>query len=83
MRKVKQPVFFIVLLCIIAFGYLTYAGIHTQYGDIKTSSIKGVEDIRWGIDIQGGVNARLNLPIITTPQRKKWTLQRLLSSKDL
>ena len=45
------------LLCIIAFGYLTYAGIHTQYGDIKTSYIKGVEDIRWGIDIQGGVNA--------------------------
>ena len=57
MRKVKKPVFFIVLLCIIAFGYLTYAGIHTQYGDIKTSYIKGVEDIRWGIDIQGGVNA--------------------------
>lgn len=56
-RKVKKPVFFIVLLCIIAFGYLTYAGIHTQYGDIKTSYIKGVEDIRWGIDIQGGVNA--------------------------
>ncbi|HBM27194.1 MAG TPA: protein translocase subunit SecD, partial [Ruminococcus sp.] len=53
MRKVKKPVFFIVLLCIIAFGYLTYAGIHTQYGDIKTSYIKGVEDIRWGIDIQG------------------------------
>ena len=47
MRKVKKPVFFIVLLCIIAFGYLTYAGIHTQYGDIKTSYIKGVEDIRW------------------------------------
>lgn len=45
------------LICIIAFGYLTYAGIHTQYGDIKTSYIKGVEDIRWGIDIQGGVNA--------------------------
>ena len=57
MRKVKKPVFFIVLLCIIAFGYLTYAGIHTQYGDIKTSYIKGVEDIRWGIDIRGGVNA--------------------------
>lgn len=56
-RKVKKPVFFIVLLCIIAFGYLIYAGIHTQYGDIKTSYIKGVEDIRWGIDIQGGVNA--------------------------
>lgn len=56
-RKVKKPVFFIVLICILAFAYLTYAGIHTQYGDIKTSYIKGVDDIRWGIDIQGGVNA--------------------------
>lgn len=57
MRKVKKPVFFIVLICILAFAYLTYAGIHTQYGDIKTTYIKGVDEIRWGIDIQGGVNA--------------------------
>ncbi|MGN0594178.1 MAG: preprotein translocase subunit SecD [Hominimerdicola sp.] len=57
MRNVKKPVFFIVLLCIIAFGYLTFAGIHTQYGDIPKSYIKGVDEIRWGIDIQGGVNA--------------------------
>ncbi|WP_294409291.1 SecD/SecF family protein translocase subunit [uncultured Ruminococcus sp.] len=57
MRKVKKPVFFIVLICILGFAYLTYAGIHTQYGDIKTSYIKGVDEIRWGIDIQGGVNA--------------------------
>ena len=57
MRKVKKPVFFIVLICILGFAYLTYAGIHTQYGDIKTSYVKGVDEIRWGIDIQGGVNA--------------------------
>lgn len=56
-RKVKKPVFFIVVICILAFAYLTFAGIHTQYGDIKTSYIKGVDEIRWGIDIQGGVNA--------------------------
>ena len=55
-RKVKKPVFFIVLACILGFAYLTFAGIHTQYGDISKSYIKGVKDIRWGIDIQGGVN---------------------------
>lgn len=57
MRRIKKPVFFIVLICIIGFAYLTYAGIHTQYGDVKTTYIKGVDEIRWGIDIQGGVNA--------------------------
>ena len=57
MKRGKKPVFFIVLLCIAAFAYLTYAGIGTQYGDIKTTYIKGVDEIRWGIDIQGGVNA--------------------------
>ena len=57
MRRTKKPVFFIVLAFILAFGYLTFAGIHTQYGDIKKTYIKSVDDIRWGIDIQGGVNA--------------------------
>ena len=45
------------VLCIAAFAYLTFAGVHTYYGDIKTDYIKGVDTIRWGIDIQGGVNA--------------------------
>lgn len=57
MRKVKKPVFFIVVAIIAIIAYLTFAGIHTQYGDTRTSYIKGVDEIRWGIDIQGGVNA--------------------------
>lgn len=57
MRKITKPVFFIVLLLILGFAYLTYAGIHHYYGDIRRSYIKGVDEIRWGIDIQGGVNA--------------------------
>lgn len=56
MRRVKKPVFFIVLLCIISLGILTTVGIHTTYGDVKTTIIKGVGDIRWGIDIRGGVD---------------------------
>jgi len=56
-RKITKPVFFIVLILILGFAYLTYAGIHTYYGDIRHSAIKGVDEIRWGIDIQGGVNA--------------------------
>ena len=57
MRRVKKPVFFIVVLCIAVLGFLTFFGIHTYYGDTTTTIIKGADDIRWGIDIQGGVNA--------------------------
>ncbi len=57
MRNIKKPVFFIVFALIAVFSYLTVFGIHNTYGDIETSYIKGVDEIRWGIDIQGGVNA--------------------------
>ncbi len=57
MRRVKKPVFFVVLLCILGLGYLAFFGIHSQFGDTRTTYIKGADEIRWGIDIQGGVNA--------------------------
>ena len=45
------------LLCILGLGCLTFFGIHTYFGDTRTTYIKGADEIRWGIDIQGGVNA--------------------------
>jgi len=56
MKKVGKPVFFVVALFIAAFTALSFTGIYTQYGDITTEFIKGVRDIRWGIDIRGGVD---------------------------
>ena len=56
MKKVGKPVFFVVALLIAAFTALSFAGIYTTYGDITTARIKGVNDIRWGIDIRGGVD---------------------------
>lgn len=56
MKKVKKPVFFVVLALLIAFGYTVIFGVSNQYGDIATTYIKGIETIRWGIDIRGGVN---------------------------
>lgn len=57
MKRVSKPVFFIVAVIILALSYFAIFGFTTQYGDIKTTWIKGINDIRWGIDIKGGVEA--------------------------
>ncbi len=56
MKSIKKPVFFIVVAVILAFSALTVFGVHTQYGDITTTWIRGLNEIRWGIDIRGGVD---------------------------
>lgn len=56
MKHAKKPVFFIVFALIIAFAMSVVFGFSTQYGDIEKVKIKGVDDIRLGIDIQGGVD---------------------------
>ena len=56
MRKVKKPVFFIVFAVIALFTVTTVFGIHYQYGDIVHTYVHGLDDIRLGIDIQGGVD---------------------------
>ncbi len=56
MKQVKKPVFFIVFILIAVFTYFALAGFSTWYGDIETVHIRGVKDIRWGIDIRGGVD---------------------------
>ena len=57
MKKVGKPIFFIIALLIFSLTYLSLFGFHGQYGDIPKTYIKGVQDIRWGIDIKGGVEA--------------------------
>ncbi len=56
MNKIKKPVFFIVFAVIALFTVTTVFGVHSQYGDIVTTYVHGVDDIRLGIDIQGGVD---------------------------
>ena len=62
MKRVGKPVFFIVLALILAFSYLSLFGISTQVADTKNVYIKGVNDIRWGIDIRGGVDVVFTPP---------------------
>lgn len=57
MKRVKKPVFFIIVIFIVALSVVSVFGIHGQNGDNKITYIKGAGDIRWGIDIRGGVEA--------------------------
>lgn len=62
LKRVAKPVFFIVLAVILAFTGIVFFGVHTQYGDFTNTIIRGVSDIRWGIDIRGGVDVTFTSP---------------------
>ena len=53
----RKSTFFVILVLILALTYLAFFGIENYYGDIRQVYVKGANDIRWGIDISGGVEA--------------------------
>ena len=57
MKRIGKPVFFIVFVIILALAYTAVFGVYGENGDFKITYIKGINDIRWGIDINGGVEA--------------------------
>ena len=63
MKRTHKSVFFIVVAVILVVTILAFTGIHTQYGDVKTTWIKGGQEIRWGIDIRGGVDVTFTPPV--------------------
>ena len=44
------------VLLIAAFVYTAFFGVYAKYGDVTKTYIKGAQDIRFGVDIKGGVN---------------------------
>lgn len=62
MKRVGKPVFFVVFAIIVVFAVLATVGVHTYYGDVTTTWIRGLADIRWGIDIRGGVDVTFAPP---------------------
>lgn len=56
MKKINKSTFFIVVAFIALFAVSSITGFDYIYGDNKTTVVKGVDDIRLGIDIQGGVD---------------------------
>ena len=67
MKRVKKPVFFIVSLLILFFTFASIVGIKGRNGDNPVTYIKGVNDIRWGIDINGGVEANFTPATASKP----------------
>ncbi len=57
MVRTPEITFFIVFAIIVALVYTAFFGIYTTYGDKRSPVIKGASDIRFGIDIRGGVDA--------------------------
>ena len=56
-KVTKKSTFFVVLVLILALTYCAFFGIENYYGDTRNVYVKGASDIRWGIDISGGVEA--------------------------
>ncbi len=56
-KRTGKPVFFVVLILILALTYTAFFGVENYYGDTRKVYVKGANDIRWGIDIRGGVEA--------------------------
>ncbi len=52
-KKTGRTGFFVMLLFIAALTWLSICGLHSPDG---TAIIRGVKDIRWGVDISGGVS---------------------------
>jgi len=60
MKRVGKPMFFVVAFLILSFSFFAIFGFRGLRGDIPVTYIKGIQNIRWGIDIRGGVEATLN-----------------------
>ena len=46
----------VTVLLIAVFAFTAFFGASSTYGDVTTTYIKGARDIRFGVDIKGGVN---------------------------
>ncbi len=56
MKRTPKWSFFIVAILIAVLFFTALFGVYTRYGDRVDTVIRGVGEIRWGIDIRGGVD---------------------------
>ncbi len=70
-RRKGKGWFWVVAILILFLAYSTFAGISTKYGDTENQIVKSASDIRFGIDIRGGVDVTFSPDeeIETTPEQ--------------
>ncbi len=56
MKRTPKSAFFIVAILTAVLCFTALFGVYTRYGDRIDTVIRGVDGIRWGIDIRGGVD---------------------------
>ncbi len=56
-KRASKITFFVVFILILVLTYTAFFGIESYHGDTRNVYVKGAQDIRWGIDIRGGVEA--------------------------
>ena len=56
MKRTPKAAFFIVAVLIICLCVTAIFGVYAGFGDRTDTVIRGIADIRWGVDIQGGVD---------------------------
>ena len=56
MKRTPKAAFFIVAVLILTLCITSIFGVYGQFGDRTDTVIRGISDIRWGVDIQGGVD---------------------------
>ncbi len=82
MKRSGKATFIVVALLIFVFTYLSFFGVSNYYGDIENIYIKGAGDIRWGIDIQGGVEA-IFTPDVTEEEFAAITAEDMQSAETI
>jgi len=81
-KRSGKITFFVVAGLIFIFTYLSFFGVGNYYGDMKQVYIKGASDIRWGIDIQGGVEA-IFTPAVSTSEMANITDEDMSSAETI
>ncbi len=62
MKKGSKSTFFVVFALILFLAGTSFFGFSTKFGDVTKVYIKGADDIRWGIDIRGGMDVTFTPP---------------------
>ncbi len=82
MKRSGKSTFIVVALLIFVFAYLAFFGVSDYYGDMRKVYVKGAGDIRWGIDIQGGVEA-IFTPDVTPEEFEAITAEDMANAENI